>query len=153
ASELEKFGVHAKTHLMAWKDFYEKILHHELPLYTISWQCSTGDASDFFDNCVHSPKPNSGYGNFNIAAYNNAEVDRLIEQSEQTLKINERKELLQKALLLVMSDLPYIPLYSRYNNNGVSTKFRGVRGRMGASMLLTFNGNRWNEAHPQAEFK
>jgi len=120
ASELEKVGVHARPHLIQWKDLYEKILHHELPLYTISWQCSTGDASDFFDNCIHSANQKSGYGNFNIAAYNNAEVDRLIEQSEQTLKTNERKELLQKALLLVMSDLPYIPLYSRYNHYGVS---------------------------------
>jgi len=57
-----------------------------------------------------------------ISQLNNAEVDRLIEQSEQTLKINERKELLQKALLLVMSDLPYIPLYSRYNHYGVSNE-------------------------------
>jgi peptide/nickel transport system substrate-binding protein len=120
AQQMKKLGLNVQPRLVEWSEFYEKLINHQIPLYTLSWNCSTGDASDFLDSCLHSPDPASGYGNFNVAGYRNPEVDRLIEMSGQTLKMNERKEYLHQALDLASRDIPYIPLYSRYRHYGVN---------------------------------
>ncbi|HSP06200.1 MAG TPA: ABC transporter substrate-binding protein [Acidobacteriota bacterium] len=120
AGQLRELGLDVEPHLSQWSDLYEKLLHHQVPMYALSWNCSTGDASDLLDSCLHTPDPNRGYGNFNYAGYGNREVDHLIELSGQTLKPNERKVYLQKALVLASKDVPYIPLYSRFRHYGVS---------------------------------
>lgn len=120
AEQLQMSGIHADPRLIAWKDLYDRMIAHQLPLFTLSWACSYGDAGDFLENCVHSLDPKTGYGSYNVAGYVNPEVDRLIEQSGQTLKVSERKEQLQRALSIVMTDLPYVPLFSRYRHYGVS---------------------------------
>ena len=117
--QMRQLNIVVEPRLVEWSELYEKLLKFEIPMYTFSWSCSTGDASDFLDSCLHSPDP-VGYGNFNVAGYRNPEVDRLIELSGQTLKTNERKGYLQKALALAAKDIPYIPLYSRYRHYGVS---------------------------------
>lgn len=120
AAQIRRLGVDVQPQLVEWEQFLDKVVNHQVPLYTMSWSCSTGDASDFLDSCLHSPDPARGYGNFNVADYRNPEVDRLIELSGQTLKPNERKAYLQQALEIASRDIPYIPLYSRYRHYGVT---------------------------------
>lgn len=120
AEQLQLSGIHAEPRLIAWKELYDKMIAHQLPIFTLSWACSYGDAGDFLENCAHSQDSKTGYGSYNAAGYANPEVDSLIEQSGQTLKVNERKEQLQRALSILMTDLPYIPLFSRYRHYGVS---------------------------------
>jgi peptide/nickel transport system substrate-binding protein len=120
AEQLTRAGIRTQARFLEWKDLYDKMIAHRLPIVTLGWFCSYGDAGDFLENCVHSIDPKTGYGSYNVAGYNNPEVDRLIEQSGQTLKVSERKEQLQRALSIVMSDLPYVPLFSRYRHYGVS---------------------------------
>lgn len=120
AALIRELGLDVQPRTLEWSEMYEKVLHHQVPMYTMSWSCSTGDASDFLDSCIHSPDPDAGYGNFNMAGYHNPKVDALIEISGQTLKTNERKEYLQRALSLASVDIPYIPLYSRYRHYGIN---------------------------------
>lgn len=120
AEQLTKAGITTQPRFLEWKDLYDKMTAHQLPIVTLGWACSYGDAGDFLENCVHSMDPKTGYGSYNVAGYSNPEVDRLIEQSGQTLKVSERKEELQRALSIVMTDLPYVPLFSRYRHYGVS---------------------------------
>lgn len=120
AAQIRELGVDVQPELVEWEQFLDKVVNHQVPLYTMSWSCSTGDASDFLDSCIHSPDPARGYGNFNVADYRNPEVDRLIELSGQTLKTTERKRYLQQAFEIASRDIPYIPLYSRYRHYGVT---------------------------------
>lgn len=120
ADMIGRAGIQIQMHYVPWKDLMDRMLNHQAPLFTLSWNCSPGDASDFLDSCVHTPVEQQGYGNFNLAQYKNPEVDKLIEQSGEILKPMDRKELLQKALGITMNDLPYIPLYARYRIYAVS---------------------------------
>lgn len=120
AEQLATIGITARQFRPTWDEFTRKTDNHEVPMYTLGWSCSTGDASDFLDALVHSANTSPGFGTKNLAAYRNAEVDRFIEQASQTLKTGERKRLLQAALARTMQDLPYIPLYARSRHYGVS---------------------------------
>lgn len=119
AAQLQKAGILAQPRVLTWTDLNARMSAHQLPIYTLSWACSYGDAGDFLENCVHTAVPGTGYGGYNMAGYSNPEVDRLIEESGQTLKVDERKTLLQQALSIVMNDLPYIPIYSRDRGYGL----------------------------------
>ncbi|HET6266892.1 MAG TPA: ABC transporter substrate-binding protein [Acidobacteriota bacterium] len=118
--QLKQIGINAEPKLVEWKNLNDQIGHHAVPMFTLGWSCSTGDAGDFLENCIHTADPAAGYGSANFAGYSNSEVDQMIEQSGITLKATERKLLLQKALAQVMTDLPYIPLFSRYRHYGVA---------------------------------
>lgn len=120
AALMNAAGIRTTAHLITWNELYGKLMKHEIPLFTFSWNSATGDASDFLDSCVHSPKPSGGYGNYNFADYRNGLVDKYIEQSSGTLKVTDRKQFLQKALGAALTDLPYIPLYSRFRQYSVS---------------------------------
>ncbi len=69
----------------------------------------SGDASDLFDDVIHSPR--AGYGRDNQHRYRNPSVDRLIEASSGYLDQAQRLKALQRIMRLVMADLPRIPLY------------------------------------------
>lgn len=69
----------------------------------------SGDASDLFDDVIHSPR--GGYGRDNQHRYRNPSVDRLIEASSGYLDQAQRLKSLQEIMRLVMADLPRIPLY------------------------------------------
>lgn len=69
----------------------------------------SGDASDLFDDVIHSPR--GAYGRDNQGRYRNASVDRMIEASSGYLNQTQRLRILQAIMKLVMADLPRIPLY------------------------------------------
>lgn len=69
----------------------------------------SGDASDLFDDVIHTPR--GGYGRDNQHRYRNPSVDRLIEASSGYLDQAQRLVALQEIMRLVMADLPRIPLY------------------------------------------
>lgn len=69
----------------------------------------SGDASDLFDDVIHSPQ--GGYGRDNRNRYLNPMVDRSIETSSGYLDQAQRLMSLQSIMKKVMADLPRIPLY------------------------------------------
>ncbi len=69
----------------------------------------SGDASDLFDDVIHSPQ--GAYGRDNQGRYFNPGADRVIEASSGYLDQAQRLKALQEAMKLVMADLPRIPLY------------------------------------------
>lgn len=69
----------------------------------------SGDASDLFDDVIHSPR--GGYGRDNQGRYRNPSVDRMIEASSGYLDQAQRLRALKEIMGRVMDDLPRIPLY------------------------------------------
>ncbi len=62
----------------------------------------------------------------NIALYENKEVDRLIEESRQTIDIGSRKEKLEKIQKIFIEDKPAIFLYNPYYLYLVSPDIKGI---------------------------
>jgi peptide/nickel transport system substrate-binding protein len=118
-AQLAEAGIRLQPRPRAWSELYPRLLRGQVAFYYGSWQCASGDASDLFDNKIHTRDPARGYGDSNSNGYSNPALDRLIESSGATLNMNERRRILEGAMRLLAADLPLIPLAVPYNLFGV----------------------------------
>lgn len=49
---------------------------------------------------------------WNMSGYNNQEFDRIAEQSVKEMDLEKRRELIMQMQMMVVDDLPYIPIYN-----------------------------------------
>jgi peptide/nickel transport system substrate-binding protein len=118
-AQLAEAGIRLRLEPRQWSELYPRLLQGTVGFYYGSWQCSSGDASDLFDNKIHSPDPARGYGDSNSNHYRNPALDRLIESSGATLSMSERRRILESAMRALDADLPLIPVALSYNLFGV----------------------------------
>jgi peptide/nickel transport system substrate-binding protein len=102
-------------------------------LFLIGWDCSTGEASEFYEFCLH--KPQGQYGKGNYGGYSNPEIDSIAETNGAILDQRARRRLLQKAAVIAMEDLPVLPLWVRDDVYGVRADLT-FRLRADASVRL-----------------
>ncbi len=121
ARQLGRAGIRVRVVGMEWTSFTQRLKRQESPFYLIGWSCSSGDASDLYDACLHS-KTAAGYGQANHTGYSNPAVDRLIERSNQILDQKERIGLLHRIQDAVMDDMPLVPLYLRNRGYGAEAR-------------------------------
>ncbi|MDI6739946.1 MAG: ABC transporter substrate-binding protein [Candidatus Edwardsbacteria bacterium] len=113
ASDLDKIGIRVVLSTAPWSVFYNKITKGQSAFFLVGWDCTGGDASDFFDACLHSPKNIFGYGSANLGRYANRRMDQMIEQSNQTINPRQRQVYLQEIMKFAIDELPLIPLYTQ----------------------------------------
>lgn len=110
---LERFqqiGLKAEARFHTSQKFEEIITSGESDLFFFGWRSTLGDASALFETVMHSRE--GEYGSFNGMSYKNEEVDRLIEESEKTLKPLDRLSKLRQIMkILVEDDITGIPLF------------------------------------------
>jgi peptide/nickel transport system substrate-binding protein len=80
---------------------------------------ATAEASDVLDGFVHTRDEARGYGVTNHSLYSNPKADALIEAAASSLDMVRRRELLQEAMRVVMSDLNFLPVAGLYEVYGV----------------------------------
>jgi peptide/nickel transport system substrate-binding protein len=68
-------------------------------LFLIGWDCSTGEASEFYEFCLHTPAGQYGKGNY--GGYSNREIDTIAETNANILDPRARRRLLQKAAVIM----------------------------------------------------
>lgn len=85
----------------------------------------------------------TGAGSWNFIHYSNPEVDELFKQQLLLTNVDERAECFHKIADLISQDLPWIPLYNRAGNCGISDRVQDFvcdyRG-------ITFQIEKWNLA-------
>lgn len=113
--QLRKLKIEIKIKLWDWTELYPRLCRGESDFFLTGWGCSSGDASDLFDDCVHTADTKRGYGEANHGGYSNQKLDKLIEESSTILDSSLRLEKLQQIVDLFMEELPLIPLYMRNN--------------------------------------
>jgi peptide/nickel transport system substrate-binding protein len=121
ASQLAKVGIRVRLVPLEWPELTDRLNRRETHVFLVGWSCSSGDASDLFDACLHSGGT-AGYGSVNWSGYSNRKLDALIERSNQVLDNRERIEILKQAMILAMADYPMIPIFSRNRIYGASHK-------------------------------
>ena len=119
AAQLAEAGIRLHTRELAWTDLYPRLLAGDVGIYLGGIICATADASDFFDAKAHSRQPERGYGTSNFSRYSNPVLDRLIEDSNNTFDLLDRRKRLQACMRLAMADLAYIPLYTASQLYGI----------------------------------
>ncbi len=122
ASDLAKVKIKVKVNAMPKSAYFPKVNSSDSSFNMLGWSNSDGDASSFLDACVHSYDPDKGYGRYNGGRYSNAEVDRLIEESDIMIDQEKRLILMKKAQkIALLDDQNIIPLHYQvdlyaYNN-------------------------------------
>jgi oligopeptide transport system substrate-binding protein len=61
----------------------------------------------------------------NYGQYDNAEYDRLVDQSDAITDSSERNELMRQAEAIMLAELPVIPIYHYVSKNLVSPRIEG----------------------------
>ena len=129
ASDLAKVKIKVKVNAMPKSAYFPKVNSADSSFNMLGWANSDGDASSFLDACVHSYDQEKGYGRYNGGRYSNAEVDRLIEESDVTIDQVKRLKLMKKAQKIALfDDQNIIPLHYQVDlyafNNKINFKPR-----------------------------
>jgi peptide/nickel transport system substrate-binding protein len=110
-------------------------------LFLVGWDCSTGEASEFYEFCLHTPAGQYGKGNY--GRYSNPTVDEIAETNGAILDQRLRRRLLQKAAVIAMEDLPVLPLWVHDDVYGVRAD---LTFRLRADATIRLADVRWAES-------
>jgi peptide/nickel transport system substrate-binding protein len=106
--DLHEIGLEVEIVSHPWTEFYKRLIERKPSFYLIAWSCSSGDASEFLDSCIHSPA--GGFGDCNVGKYSNPALDAMIEKSKSVMVNKDRRALLQQVMRRIMTDFPIVPI-------------------------------------------
>jgi peptide/nickel transport system substrate-binding protein/oligopeptide transport system substrate-binding protein len=78
-----------------------------VPIFFMGWEADFPDASNFLTVLLHSRSRDTN----NNTYYTNPEVDRLLDQADQSLDPTGRLRLFHAAEVRIMQDAPWVPVY------------------------------------------
>ncbi len=120
AGYLEKSGIKVKLNLMSRSVFFKYVrptnpmgdkTHFLMSGWAINSGESVGIAKDLLYSNSQKGAIKEGYGAVNRGYYQNAKVDRLIEQALETKDIKQRDRIVQEIWQIAADDVAYIPLH------------------------------------------
>ena len=115
-------GIDVKIRIVEWATFLKEFVDKgNFEVVMLGW--STSQDPDMFD-VWHSSKTKAGELNF--IGYNNAEVDRLLEEGRSTFDIEKRKRAYFRIQEILADEQPYTFLYVPDALPVVSSRIRGV---------------------------
>jgi peptide/nickel transport system substrate-binding protein len=114
---LARVGVQIELNPLDRNAVYEIAASGKSDLFFAGWDCTSGEASEFYEFNLHTRIGVHGSGNY--GGYTNARLDELADGNAATLDPARRKVLLEEAATIVMNDLPILPLYIEDNLLGV----------------------------------
>ncbi len=110
--QLKEIGIDIILNPLDELSLIEKIRSGKSEMYYLGWKSELGDASDFFENVVHSIDVERGFGLFNGNHYSNKEMDSLIENSRKNMDLGSRLKDYQQIMKVITSDdLIGVPLF------------------------------------------
>lgn len=114
-------GIKVNLDTLEWSVFIERLNQSAFDMVTLSWTSSP--ESDPYQIWHSSQAENRGS---NRIAYNNPEVDRLIEAGRTTLNKPERMETWRKIHRIIHEDQPYTFLYALPKRIFLDGRFKNV---------------------------
>lgn len=101
--------INVTVDLNALPSVYEFMDTSRSELFLAGWDCSSGDASEFYEFCLHTRVGSFGEGNY--GGYSNPRIDEIDETHAQSTDELQRRRILQEAAGIAMKDLPVLPVY------------------------------------------
>ena len=110
AQQFNQLGIDVQLQGMEW-DYYKKQVNAmDLTLFRVGWIADYADADNFIFGMFHSSK----VGISNYSAYNNPQVDKILDAARAETKSNEeRLKLLQRAEEIIVDDAPMLWLFQK----------------------------------------
>jgi ABC-type transport system substrate-binding protein len=109
-SYIKAVGINVKIKQLEWSAYKEAVNKGEPNMFYLSWWADYPDPENFLFPLFHSS--NFGAGG-NRTRYSNPAVDSLIEKGQNTLNIEKRNLLYEKAEELIVADAPWVFLWHR----------------------------------------
>jgi peptide/nickel transport system substrate-binding protein len=135
-ARLKEIGVEVKIQVIEWAAFLKEYLdRHNFDAVIMGWTIPTDP--DLFD-IWHSSKNRPGELNF--ISYQNAEVDRLVDEARFILDQAERKKSYDRVQEILHDEVPYVFLYVPDALPAVARRFMGPEVGPGG---LGHNFNQW----------
>lgn len=108
---LGRVGIRARVTSLSEREWFQAMNEGRFSLTISRFGCPTGDASDIFENALHTRDTKRAIGLTNYSHYSSSDVDRLVDQTSRILEMTRRQALLFEATTHAMDDLPIVPLY------------------------------------------
>jgi len=110
-----KIGIILELNLIPLEELEFRITNEDSLFYFFGWRSELGDASDFLQQVAHSKTTDLTYGKYN-GGYKNEEIDKHIEESDETLDEKSRLAQLQQLMkILVEEEYIGVPLIETDN--------------------------------------
>jgi peptide/nickel transport system substrate-binding protein len=118
---LRRVGVRVNARTLEWNTFVQKITEGDFDGCVLGWK--TGTRADLTDLWRSTSTPPGG---FNVARYNNATVDSLIDAAKNSLGTDEARTLWYRCQRLIYSDQPVLFLTVPYEVVGLRRGYCNV---------------------------
>lgn len=122
-NEFRRAGLDMEIQQVDWAVFSDRLQKHEFDVGALIW-IFPNPAIDLY-GIFHSSQRSGG--GVNYANYQNAEVDRLLEEGRRTLDDDRRAELFRRVSRILHEDQPYTFTFNQALAALVSKKIRGAR--------------------------
>jgi len=109
AADFREIGLQTKVREGARHEVWDRASQGRSQAFLVGWAFTSGESSEFFEYSLHTPT--GSYGFFNYGHYSNPKIDAVAEQNAAILDPSDRQRRLQEAMVLVMDELPVLPLY------------------------------------------
>ena len=120
---LKEIGIDVSIRVLEWASFINRFIKTgDFNAVVLGWSLSL-DPDQF--NIWHSSQ--QGPGQFNFIGYENAEVDRLLEEGRKELNVNKREIIYHKFSEQLLSDSPIVYLYAGYGLSAVNKRVQGIK--------------------------
>ncbi|HCF51499.1 MAG TPA: hypothetical protein DER60_14530 [Syntrophomonas sp.] len=108
ASQLSEVGIPVQLAPLTWDYYKKQLASYNLVLFRLEWSADYPDSDSILYSLFHS----SHIGSTNYFAYNNNQVDLVLDSSRASIgDEKERVKLLQKAEQMIIDDAPCIWLF------------------------------------------
>ncbi len=104
-SRLNRIGMRTNIRFETNWPAYESLLrNHKAPVFIYAWYADFPDPDNFLGTLFHSKSK------YNYTAYQNPEVDRLLEQARAERDYLKRMEMYRKIEEMILDDAPIVPM-------------------------------------------
>jgi peptide/nickel transport system substrate-binding protein len=124
ARQLAEAGIRVTPRVTPWTELHPRIRSGGVDFYLGGVVAQSAEASDVLDSFVHTRDEARGYGSTNHSRYSNLEADALIESASAALDLSRRRDLLQRAMRVVMGDHYLLPVAGLYDVYGLRREVR-----------------------------
>lgn len=121
AANLARIGVKIDLAAEPKATYFPKVLRRDTSFYMLGWTPSTYDAHDALNSLMACPD-GKGAGQFNLGAYCNPELDKLITAIQSETDQKKRDQMIHEAFKIHMDDIGHLPLHQQALAWGVSKK-------------------------------
>ena len=110
AAMLSKINIKVELKTMPKAQYWPEFDKCASDMQIIGWQSDTVDSGNYFEYLVKTRDDKTGKGQYNCGGYYNAEVDKLIAESNAEVDVAKRSEMLKKIEKILADDAAVLPI-------------------------------------------